>query len=220
MTPDPNTVSNHVAPDSDSYTFNSAGTFYWQATYSGDGNDARPGLQRVPSGRAGGQPEQSVGVDDAVGSRPDQHRYLVHDSATISGATSGAGGTITYKIYSDNTCATEVADVTPDPNTVSNHVAPDSDSYTFNSAGTFYWQATYSGDGNNTGPVSRRRKSETLVVNLNSPSVSTTLSDLGPISIGTSVHDSATISGATSMLVGRSRTRSTPTTPAPLRWRT
>jgi hypothetical protein len=121
----------------------------------------------------------------------------VHDSATITGATADAGGTITYKIYSDNTCSTLVADVTPSPNTVSAGVAPDSSSHQFNSAGTFYWQATYSGDSNNTGPVSSVCTSETLVVGPNTPSVSTTLSDAGPISIGTSVHDSATITGAT-----------------------
>ena len=78
----------------------------------------------------------------------------MHDSATISGATSDAGGTISYAIYSDNTCDTLVADVTPADNAVNNGVAPDSDSHQFNSAGTFYWQATYSGDANNTGPVS------------------------------------------------------------------
>ena len=89
----------------------------------------------------------------------------VHDSATISGATANAGGTITYKIYSNNTCSNLVADVTPANNTVVNHVAPDSNSYQFNSAGTFYWQATYSGDANNSGPVSSVCTSETLVVN-------------------------------------------------------
>ena len=88
----------------------------------------------------------------------------MHDSATISGATATAGGTISYKIYSNNTCSTLVADVTPANNTVVNGVAPDSNSRQFNSAGTFYWQATYSGDGNNTGPVSSTCTSETLVV--------------------------------------------------------
>ena len=88
----------------------------------------------------------------------------VHDSATINGATSTAGGTISYGLYSDSTCSTLVQDLTPTTNTVVNGVAPDSNSYTFNSAGTFYFQATYSGDANNTGPVSSPCTSETLVV--------------------------------------------------------
>ena len=122
----------------------------------------------------------------------------VHDSATISGATSDAGGTISYAIYSDDSCSTLVADVTPDPNAVSNGVAPDSDSHTFNSAGTFYWQATYSGDREQHRPGLQRVQVGDPGGGPNSPSVSTTLSDLGPVTIGSSVHDSATISGATS----------------------
>src|SRR5206468_49265 len=76
-------------------------------------------------------------------------------------------------------------------------VVPDSKSHTFNSAGTFYFQATYSGDDNNHGPVSSPCTSEQLVVELNEPSVSTQLSADSPVAIGTSVHDSATLVGAT-----------------------
>src|SRR5207244_2984925 len=93
----------------------------------------------------------------------------VHDSATLSGATANAGGTISYGLFSDNTCSTQIADLTPTVHTVVNGVAPDSKSHSFNSAGTFYFQATYSGDTNNTGPVSSECTSETLVVNPNTP---------------------------------------------------
>jgi uncharacterized repeat protein (TIGR01451 family) len=89
----------------------------------------------------------------------------VHDSATLPGATTDAGGTINYAVYSDNECSTLVADLTPADNTVVNGVAPDSLSHTFDSAGTFYFQATYSGDPNNTGPVSSDCTSEQLVIN-------------------------------------------------------
>jgi hypothetical protein len=71
----------------------------------------------------------------------------VSDQATIVGAASNAGGTITYKVYGDSSCGgTAVADATPTSNTVSNASAPASMSVTFNSAGTYYWQAVYSGD--------------------------------------------------------------------------
>ena len=89
----------------------------------------------------------------------------VHDTATIHGATSAAGGTITYKLYSNSSCSALVADLTPTNNTVTNGVAPASNGYQFNNAGTWYFQATYSGDSNNTGPVSSPCTSETLVVN-------------------------------------------------------
>jgi hypothetical protein len=45
----------------------------------------------------------------------------VSDQATISGAQTGAGGTMSYKVYSDNACNTRpIADATPTPNTVAN----------------------------------------------------------------------------------------------------
>src|SRR6185503_11215232 len=78
---------------------------------------------------------------------------------------SDAGGTISYAVYSDDQCSVLVADLTPADNTVVNGVAPDSKDHTFNSAGTFYFQATYSGDNNNTGPVSSECTSEQLVIN-------------------------------------------------------
>ena len=89
----------------------------------------------------------------------------VHDSATLNGATADASGTISYAVYSDNQCSVLVADLTPADNTVVNGVAPDSLSHTFDSAGTFYFQATYSGDNNNAGPVSSPCLSEQLVIN-------------------------------------------------------
>ncbi|HUB71432.1 MAG TPA: hypothetical protein VL984_13505, partial [Acidimicrobiales bacterium] len=70
----------------------------------------------------------------------------VSDQATITGAQAGAGGTISYAVYSDNACSTLYADATPATNTVSNGVAPSSASVSFSSPGTYYFVATYSGD--------------------------------------------------------------------------
>ena len=91
----------------------------------------------------------------------------VHDTASLSGNTSDAGGTVSYGLFSDDTCQTLVADLTPSPNTVSSGSVPNSLGHQFNSAGTFYFQATYSGDANNNNstPVSSTCTSETLVVN-------------------------------------------------------
>ena len=100
----------------------------------------------------------------------------VHDSATLHGATTDAGGTISYAYYSDSACTLDAVDPTPATNDVVDGAAPDSTSHTFNSAGTFYWQATYSGDANNTAPVSSPCD-EILVVAPNAVSVSTTLTN-------------------------------------------
>jgi hypothetical protein len=124
--------------------------------------------------------DSTVSVGDAV-----------HDSATLTGATAGAGGTVTYTVYSDNTCSTKVAD--GGTKTVTNGNVPDSDPVTFNNAGTFYWQAVYSGDANNNGATSDCT-SEKLVVNPNTPGISTAQHVIP--------NDDATISGATTQAGG------------------
>jgi hypothetical protein len=73
----------------------------------------------------------------------------VHDSATLSGATADAGGTVTYTVYDNNTCTSNANDRNAGTVTVVNGVVPDSNTLQFNSVGTFYWQASYSGDANN-----------------------------------------------------------------------
>jgi hypothetical protein len=177
-------VTNGNVPDSDPVTFNNAGTFYWQAVYSGDANNngaksdctteqllvkASPSISTTLSA-------ETANIGDAV-----------HDSATLTGATADAAGTVTYTVYSDSTCSTQVAD--GGTKTVTNGNVPDSDPVTFNNAGTFYWQAVYSGDANNNGATSDCT-SEKLVVNPNTPGISTA-QHLIP-------NDDATITGATS----------------------
>jgi hypothetical protein len=96
----------------------------------------------------------------------------VHVTAALIGATSNAGGTITYGLYSNSSCTALLQDLTPSPNTVTSGAVPNSNPYTFNTPGTFYFQATYSGDADNAGPVSSACTS-TLVVNAPPTSTST-----------------------------------------------
>src|SRR2546430_1027742 len=82
--------------------------------------------------------------------------------------------------------------------TVTNGVVPDSDSTgPINTAQPYYFRPFYSGDNNNTGPVSSACADETLVVSPNAPSITTLLSNLGPVPIGTSIHDSSTLHNQT-----------------------
>ena len=78
----------------------------------------------------------------------------VHDSAKLTGASSDAGGTVTYSVF-DNTSCSQNAN-TRDAGTVavSNGSVADSNALLFNKAGDFYWQAAYSGDANNASAVS------------------------------------------------------------------
>ncbi|HEX6795657.1 MAG TPA: hypothetical protein VF304_17555, partial [Casimicrobiaceae bacterium] len=71
----------------------------------------------------------------------------VSDQATILNTQAGAAGTISYRVYSNSMCSgTPVIDATPTSNAVSSGSAPASQAITFNAAGTYYWQAVYSGD--------------------------------------------------------------------------
>jgi hypothetical protein len=185
------TVTNGVVPDSNAITFNSAGDFFWQAVYSGDGNNSGTSsactsehlvVQKLSPSIATTLSDSSVPVGATV-----------HDSATLSGATVTAGGTVTYTVYTDSNCSQNAQSA--GTKTVTNGVVPDSDPITFNTAGDFFWQAVYSGDGNNNG-ASSDCTSEHLVVNKANPSIATTLSATS-ISIGQSVTDSAALTGAT-----------------------
>jgi hypothetical protein len=147
-------------PDSDAITFNSAGTWYWQAAYSGDANNNGATSACVSETLTVNPNSPTIGTtlsgsNVAIGT-------AVHDSATLTGATAAAGGTVTYLVYTNATCTTGAQSA--GVKTVTNHLVPDSDAITFNSAGTWYWQAAYSGDANNNGATSAC-VSETLTVN-------------------------------------------------------
>jgi hypothetical protein len=183
------TVTNGVVPNSNGVQFNSAGTFYWQAVYSGDANNNGASSTCTSEQLVIGKNSPSIStiLSETTSSVGD----TVHDSATLTGATSNAGGTVTYTVYSDSSCSTFLADA--GTKTVTNGVVPNSNGVQFNSAGTFYWQAVYSGDANNNGATSVCT-SEALVISKNSPTM-TTAQHLIP-------NDDATLTGATSSAGG------------------
>jgi hypothetical protein len=77
----------------------------------------------------------------------------VADQATLSGdSIASAGGTVTYDVYSDSKCSELVASAGTVP--VSNGEASASEPETFYLPGTYYWQASYSGDAQNKPSVS------------------------------------------------------------------
>jgi uncharacterized repeat protein (TIGR01451 family) len=94
----------------------------------------------------------------------------VHDSSTISGATSDAGGTVEYAFYSSLADCNAGTFATPGgtdlgTKTVTDGVVPDSDSTgPINTAGTYYFRAFYSGDNNNNA-ASSACADEALVIN-------------------------------------------------------
>ncbi|HEX9304640.1 MAG TPA: hypothetical protein VGA31_09355, partial [Thermoanaerobaculia bacterium] len=183
------TVTNGVVPDSNAITFNSAGDFYWQAAYSGDSNNNPATSTCTEEHLVVGKNSPSIAttLSKSLANIGDS----VHDSSALTGATSDAGGTVTYTVYTNSSCSTGAQSA--GAKTVTNGVVPDSSAITFNSAGDFYWQAVYSGDGNNN-PATSTCTEEHLVVGKNSP-LNSTAQSLLP-------NDSFTLTGATSSAGG------------------
>ncbi|HVC39246.1 MAG TPA: hypothetical protein VNH20_04630 [Candidatus Dormibacteraeota bacterium] len=197
LTPASNAVSSGIAPHSNSYTFPSAGTWYFQATYSGDSSNAGPVSSPCGSEAIVVNADSPTIATQTVPGGPVAIGTSVYDTATLTGATANAGGTISYALYSDSSCSYLVMSLTPTNNAVVAGLVPHSNSYAFTAAGTWYFQATYSGDNNNVGPVSSSCMSEGMVVNANHPSIATQTVPASPVSLGTSVYDTAALTGAT-----------------------
>ena len=78
----------------------------------------------------------------------------VTDSATLSGTNAAtATGTVTYNVYSDSACTTLV-NAGSAQNITTPGSLPVSNPVTLTTAGTYYWQAVYSGGGANDGSTS------------------------------------------------------------------
>jgi uncharacterized repeat protein (TIGR01451 family) len=88
---------------------------------------------------------------------------------------------VTYSVYSDNSCTNKVADGgTVD---VTNGSVPNSNDVTFNTPGTYYWQASYSGDTNNEPAVSTCTDEKLVIAPLIDLAV-TKVGSPNPITIG------------------------------------
>jgi hypothetical protein len=110
----------------------------------------------------------------------------IYDVATLSGATSNAGGTITFHLFSDAQCTNEI-NTGLNPVSVNGNSNYNSGNFTPTAVGTYYWTAVYSGDANNLGASTAcGDANESSVVN-KAPSTISTAQTLRP-------QDSATIS--------------------------
>jgi len=129
------------------FTPQDAGTYRWIATYSGDAkneskstacgdpnessvvNKTQPGLTTTATA--------SVTIGDPI-----------TDTASLTGATANAGGTITFHLFSDSLCQNEVSTGLT-PVSVSGNGDYNSGPFTPTVVGSYYWTAVYSGDDNN-----------------------------------------------------------------------
>jgi hypothetical protein len=117
----------------------------------------------------------------------------IKDTAHLTDVTATAGGSITFKAYSDSNCST--LKFTSNAIPVNGPGDYSSNEFTPDTVGTYYWIANYTGDANNTAIDSKcGDANESSVVNQAKPAISTSATTPG--NIGDSVKDTATLSGA------------------------
>ena len=125
----------------------------------------------------------------------------ISDSAELSGVRQDAGGSITFRLYSDDTCSTLVWSSAAFPVEGPGTYGPATTSVT--TAGDYYWIASYSGDDSSgTRPVAGAcgEAGETSTVVPAQPGIVTIVDD-AVVTLGdepTYLKDHATLSGATS----------------------
>ncbi len=143
-----------------------AGTYYWQASYSGDGvNQASTGacgaeIEVVTAGittmlSSGEESGAELEVDEGAG---------VTDAATLHGPyATEATGSVEYFVYGDNQCEELVAEA--GEVTVEGASVPSSEEVELEEPGVYYWQAVYSGDGTNPPATSTCGTEQEIVAN-------------------------------------------------------
>ena len=173
-----------------------AGTYQWDASYSGDSNNPEvddnndPGEQVVVSPASPTLASTPSPTTATLGASAP----TLTDSAVLSGG-SAPTGTITFTLLAPSgaTVDTETASVSRGNGT---YTTPTGFSLTGAAAGMYQWDATYSGDSNNNTASDDNDPAEQVTVTPASPTLTTTPSpSSATVGTATTLTDSATLSG-------------------------
>ena len=118
-----------------------------------------------------------------------------YDTSSFTGLVNSDGtGTVTYSYFTDNACS--VSPVAGGVKTVpTNGSVPNSTTVTFANAGSYYWQAVYSGDSNNNSASSPCTLGNNELLTVNAATPTNVVADNATPALGESVTFTATITG-------------------------
>ncbi len=189
------TVIGGKVPNSKAFNdFHTAGTYPLWAVYSGDNFNIRA-TSPCESLTVIAQVTITTQLSATTITISAAWENGVTDSATLTGATSNAGGSVTYSYFNGGSCSGTAYPHT-DTETVTNGLVPPTSAYApfyFSSSGTYSFQAVYTDPTKENSPATS--PCEILTVNRNSPTISTLLSATTIIH-GGSVTDTSTLFGA------------------------
>ncbi|HEX3824690.1 MAG TPA: Ig-like domain repeat protein [Mycobacteriales bacterium] len=185
-------VAGNGTVSSGTFTAATAGTYRWTATYSGDTNNA-------PSSTSCNDAHSTTVVSQATPTTTNQASgtvsvgNTVSDTATLSGGANPTG-TVTFDLYgSGDTSCSKTPAFTASKNVTGNGTVS-SGTFTAATAGTYRWTAAYSGDTNNAGSATSCNSAHsTTTVSQATPTI--TNQGSGTVSVGSTVSDTATLSG-------------------------
>jgi len=173
------TVSGAVVPSSAPQVRQVVRTVFWRVVYGGDANSNAATSACLPVTVTKAVPAVTLTISP--------NSISVWDSASaaaaITGATGAAGGSLVYTVYANSGCSVTATPAKTTTRTVANAAVAASDSFMFIAAGSVYWQASYSGDGNNS---SARSMCVPLTVTSGNLSVSVASVTMAPVSFSSS----------------------------------
>ncbi len=162
------------------------GTYQWVAAYSGDGNN------ETVSSTNGDEPVTVAPASPAIVTAANPTAIVgatrLQDTATLSEGYNPTGE-ITFTLYASDDTVVYSEQVAA----AGNATVGTTTGWLPTQAGTYYWTANYSGDGNNAGIISGATD-EPVTVSGSASSVSTAIAD----NSGGTVRDSAIVAGTPS----------------------
>jgi hypothetical protein len=182
--------------NSPAFTPATAGTYRWRVSYSGDANnvavttpcDLNTSSEVSTVSKASPAITTQATVNAALGSP-------IADQATLSGGNNPTGS-IVFTAYgpTDSTCSSTPVYASAAVPVSGTGDYGNSPAFTPAAAGTYRWRAFYLGDANNLGVSTPcNDANETSAVSQATPALVTAAS--GPVDLGNSISDQATLSG-------------------------